>query len=146
MERSVRSAPPEAERSILELLQRLAAETSTLVRQEIALARAEVMQAIREAGRPAAAAGVCALFALGVFGALTATLIAALATAMPVWAAALIVTVLYAAIAGVCAIAARNAVQQMRRDLHSDTAQTVSDDVAAVRSGVRRGREHTDRR
>ena len=136
MERSIRSAPPEADRSIPELLQKLAGETSLLVRQEVQLARAETMQTVRKAREPAAAFGLCALFAAGAFGALTAMLIAAFALAMAVWAAALIVTIIYAAIAGVAAMRGRSAVQKLRNALPKETVQTVADDVAAVRASV----------
>lgn len=52
----MRSTPPaEADRSIPELLQKLASETTQLVRQELRLARAEVMEAVDDA-KPAATA------------------------------------------------------------------------------------------
>jgi predicted small secreted protein len=65
---------------------------------------------------------------------------------MPVWAAALIVTVIYAAIAVAAAMSGRNALQGIGKDLPRDTAQTVSDDVATVRASVERGREVNQRR
>ncbi|MBV9333176.1 MAG: phage holin family protein [Candidatus Eremiobacteraeota bacterium] len=135
----MRNAPAEADRSIPELLQKLAAETSLLIRQELALARAEIMGTLRKAERPAIAFGVAALFALGAFGALTALLIAAIAVAVPVWAAALIVTVLYVAIAVAAVVSGRTALKQMGSPLPKQTIKTVKDDVATVQAGVRRG-------
>ena len=84
------------ERPVGELVKELAGQTSTLVRQEIQLAQAEISTKGKLAGRGAgmlAAAAVAGLLALI---ALTAGLVAALDTAMPLWLAALIVTVLWA--------------------------------------------------
>ena len=73
------------------------------MRQEVDLAKAEITCATKAAGKPAAAFGVAGLFGLGAFGALTVLLIAALATALPVWVAALIVTVLYVVVTAIAA-------------------------------------------
>jgi hypothetical protein len=82
-----------------ELLRRLAEQTSALVRQEIALARTELSEKAAVVGRSAGLVCAAALLALGAFGALTATIIALLALALDVWAAALIVTIVYGVIA-----------------------------------------------
>src|ERR671912_2246782 len=79
------------DRPIGELVKDLSSQTSTLVRKEIELARAELQQKGKLAGKGAgllAAAGVVGLLALG---ALTAALIALLDKAMDTWIAALIV-------------------------------------------------------
>ncbi len=89
------------DRSIGELLKQLSSETSTLVRQEMALAKAELTQQGKQAGKGAGLFGGAALLGLGAFGAFTAFLIALLATALNhTWLAALIVAIVYAAIAG----------------------------------------------
>jgi len=134
------SAPAEADRSIAELLRKLAAETSLLVRQELTLAKSELLQTVKSAGRPAAAFGVAALFALGAFGALTALLIAAIAVALPVWAAALIVTVLYGVVAAVAVMNGRSELARVGNPIPEQTVQTIKDDIRAVRSGIERGR------
>jgi len=82
-----------------ELLRRLADQTTRLVRAEIALARTELTEKLQVYARAGGALGAAALLGLGAFGALTTTIIAALALALPVWAAALIVTLVYGAIA-----------------------------------------------
>ena len=131
--------PTEANLSIAELLKKLASETSLLVRQEIDLARAEISLTIKAAGKPAAAFGVAALFALGTFGALTAVLIAAIATALPVWAAALVVTVLYAAVAGVAAAVGKSSLEAVN-PVPQQTINTIKDDIRTVRSSIERTR------
>jgi uncharacterized membrane protein YqjE len=95
------------ERPVGELLKELSTETSTLVRQELELAKAEMAEKGKQARLGAGmfgGAGLCGLLALG---ALTACAIAALATGMDLWLAALIVTAVYAVIAGVLALVGR---------------------------------------
>jgi len=135
----MRNAPAEADRSIPELLQKLAAETSLLVRQEIELARVEILETVRKAERPAMSFGLAAIFALGAFGAFTALLIAAIGIGLPLWASALIVTVLYACVAAAGVVAGRTALKQMGSPVPKLTIKTVKDDVATVQAGIRRG-------
>jgi hypothetical protein len=116
------------ERPIGDLLKQLAEETSTLVRKELELARAEVTEKGREAGLGVGmfgGAGVAGLLALG---SLTAFLIALLATAMEVWLAALIVTVVWAAVAGALALMGRHKVQEATPPA-PQTVETIKEDV-----------------
>jgi uncharacterized membrane protein YqjE len=136
----VRDAPAQADRSIPELLQKLAAETSLLVRQELELARAEMVTTAKKAGPSVAAFGVAALFALGAFGALTALLIVAIGLALPLWASSLIVTVLYAVVAGVAAVRGRSGLKRVGNPAPQQTLETIKEDIRAVRSGIERGR------
>jgi hypothetical protein len=89
-----RGADPR-DQSIGELVKDLATETSTLVRQEIDLAKAEVTERGKRAGKGAGMLGAAALVGLLAGGALTECLIAALDGAMATWLAALIVTVVF---------------------------------------------------
>ncbi len=130
---------PLADRSITEIIQNLANETSLLVRQEIELVRAEVLSALKGAMRPAVAFGVAALFGVGTFGAVTALLIVAIAVALPLWAAAAIVSVLYGAIAAASIAFGRSAMRDVSAIPHQ-TIRTIKDDVRTVRSGIARGR------
>lgn len=116
------------ERSIGDLLKQLSQETATLVRKEVELAKAEVSEKGKKAGLGAGmfgGAGVAGLLALG---SLTACLIALLATAMEVWIAALIVTVLWAVIAGVLALVGRNKVQEATPPVEQ-TVDSIKEDV-----------------
>ena len=96
----IRTAPrTPATEALGELVKDLASQTSTLVRQEIKLAQAEVTQRGKLAGKGAgmlAGAAVTALLGLGAF---TALLIIALDSFLPLWLAALIVTLLWLAVA-----------------------------------------------
>ena len=126
------------EESIGELLKDLTTETSTLVRQELSLARAELTQKGKAAGKGAgmlAAAGVVALLMLG---ALTAGLIALLSTAVThVWLAALIVTVVYGVIAATVALAGRKALKDAMPPAPQETIENVKEDVAWVKTQTR---------
>jgi hypothetical protein len=79
------------QRSLGELFSELALETGTLVRDEVRLAKVEMTQKAKVAGRDAAivAAGG-AIAVLGVM-ALEAALILAIGTLIPLWASALLV-------------------------------------------------------
>jgi hypothetical protein len=129
------SAP--RDQSITELVKDLATETSTLVRQEIDLAKAEMTDRGKRAGKGVgmlAAGGVVALLA---FGALTAGLIAALDLAMPTWLAALIVTVVYGAIAAVLVQIGRKQVQEAAPPVPEETIESVKEDVQWAKTRTR---------
>ena len=116
------------DRGLGELVKDLASQTSTLVRQEIQLAQAEVTQRGKLAGKGAgmlAGAAVAALLGLGAF---TALLVVALDGALPLWLAALIVTVLWLVVAGVLAQAGKQALKDSTPPA-PQTVETVKEDI-----------------
>ena len=115
--------------SIGALLKQLSEQTSTLVKQELELARAELTEKGKQAGVGAGLLGGGGLFALYALGALTASIIALLATAMDTWIAALIVAVVYAIAAGVMALAGKNKVVEATPPT-PQTTETLKEDVA----------------
>ena len=117
------------DRPVGELLKQLATETTTLVRQEIELAKAEIGEKGRKAGAGFGmwgAAGVAGLLALG---ALTAFLILALDAVMPNWLAALVVAVAYGAIAGVLYLTGKQKVEEATPVKPEQTIETLKEDV-----------------
>ncbi len=114
--------------SMGELLKQLSTDTATLVRQEIALARAEVAARVNAVTASAGLLGAAILLAFGAFGAFTATLILVLALVMPVWAAALIVTVVYAVAAAVSALTGKKKITAAMPPA-PETARTLKEDV-----------------
>jgi hypothetical protein len=117
------------ERSTADLVKDLTRQTSALVRQEIQLAKTEMTEKATDAGVGGAAfagAGVAALLALG---ALTAFLILALATAMPAWAAALVVTVLWAIVGGALAMFGRERIRDVGGPVPEKTVETLKEDI-----------------
>src|SRR3954466_16279440 len=116
------------ERGIGELVKDLASQTSTLVRQEIKLAQVELTQKGKLAGKGAgwvAGAGVVALLGLDI---VTAFLIIVLDSFLPLWLAALIVTVLWLAIAAVLAMAGKKAIEHATPPA-PQTVETVKEDI-----------------
>ena len=117
------------ERPIGELLKQLSRETTTLVRQELELAKAEMAEKGKQAGKGAGMFGGAGVVGLLALGALTAALILALDTAMAGWLAALVVGVVYAAIAGVLALTGKKEVQQAVPPTPEQTVETLKEDV-----------------
>jgi len=117
------------DRGIGELVKNLAGQTSTLVRQEIQLAQAELTTKGKLAGRGAGMLAGAAVAAVLALGALTAVLIAALDTAMPLWLAALIATLLWAVVAGVLAARGRKELQHAAPAVPEQTVETVKEDI-----------------
>jgi hypothetical protein len=92
---------PVGEASVGELIGNVAADLSRLVRQELELAKAETKVEVAKAGKGAGflgGAGYAGVM-LGIFASLT--LVFLLDLAMPLWVAALIVTVLWGIAAAV---------------------------------------------
>lgn len=114
--------------SIGELLKQLSQETSTLVKQELALARAELEQQGKRAGIGAGMLGGAGVAGLLTLIALTVTLIAVLDTGMVTWLAALIVTVVWAVVAAVLALQGKNKIKQATPPA-PQTVATVKEDV-----------------
>ena len=128
------------DRPTTELLRELSDQTTTLVRQEIELAKAELTEKGKKAGTGAGmfgGAGVAGLFALA---ALTTAIIAALDTAMPLWLAALIVAVVYAAVAGVLALRGKKEIEQVGPPAPEQAIDSVKEDVQWAKTRARSGR------
>jgi uncharacterized membrane protein YqjE len=93
--------PMKQERSLGELISELAGETSTLVRQEVALAKTELARKAGQVGRNVAYLAVGGAVAYAALLAFMAAAIMALSNVMPWWAAALVIGVLMAVVAGI---------------------------------------------
>jgi hypothetical protein len=123
--------------SVGDLVRRLSEDTAALVRQELALARAELTQKGKRAGRGAGMFGGAGAAGLAALGALTAFLILVLDIALPAWAAALIVTVLWAAVAAVLALRGRDEIREATPPVPEQTIETVKEDVEWAKTRVR---------
>jgi MFS family permease len=117
------------ERPLGDLLKQLADQTGTLVHQEIDLAKAEMAAKGKQAGKGAGLLGAAALIGLLAAGALTAFLIMLLDGALANWLSALIVAVVFAAIAGVLALQGRKKIQAATPPMPEQTVETVKEDV-----------------
>jgi uncharacterized membrane protein YqjE len=99
---------PKADRSITTLLSDLASETILLIRQEVALMKAELSEKFSRIGQGAGALGAGALIAFSGWLVLLAAAVLGLATVVPAWLAALIVALVVLAIAGVLFFIGKN--------------------------------------
>jgi uncharacterized membrane protein YqjE len=116
------------DRGVGELVKDLASQTSTLVRQEIRLAQAEVTQKGKLAGKGAGMMAGAAVAALLMLGALTALLIVILDSFLALWLAIAIVTVLWGIVAAVLAQAGRSSLQSATPPA-PQTVETVKEDI-----------------
>jgi Putative Actinobacterial Holin-X, holin superfamily III len=134
------SDPRLREQPMGELFKQLADDLSGLVRQELRLAQAEMTEKGKRAGIGAGIFGGAGLIGVMAFGTLTACIVAALSKAMDVWLAALIVTVVYAAIAGLLALQGRERIQQATPPVPEQTVETVKEDVQWAKTQLPSGR------
>jgi uncharacterized membrane protein YqjE len=130
------------ERPTTELLKQLSDQTTSLVRQEIELAKLEFREKGKKAGIGAGMFGGAGVFGLYAVGALTATIILSLATFLPGWVAALIVTVVYGAVAGVLALRGKSQVKEATPPVPEQAVQTTKEDVRWVKTRAQSAREH----
>ncbi len=135
-----RQAVNPRELSLADLFRRLSDEATTLVRQEIELAKEEMTEKAKVAGKGAGMFGGAAVAALAALGALTACLIWALSEVMPGAVAALIVTVIWLAIAAVLALLGRERVRAATPIAPRQAQEGLKQDVRAAREGLRAGR------
>ncbi|PZF93037.1 phage holin family protein [Micromonospora deserti] len=130
-----------SEPSTAELVQRATEQVSRLVRDELALARAELTQKGKHAGIGIglfSGGGALALYGLG---ALVATVILLLDLVLPAWAAALIVAVALFVVAGILALMGKKQVSQAVPPVPAVTARSLRADVDTVTAAVKdRGR------
>jgi uncharacterized membrane protein YqjE len=133
--------PTLRDRSTGDLVKQLSEQTSTLVRQEVELAKLELTEKGKQAGVGAGILGGAGLVAMLGIAALTAALIAGLAEAMDVWGAALIVGVVYIAVAGMLVLLGRDRVRRGMPPKPEETIETVKEDVEWARNQAKSVRE-----
>jgi uncharacterized membrane protein YqjE len=125
------------DRSLGELLKQLSEQTTRLVHQELELAKAELTQKGKQAGAGAGLFGGAGALGLAALGALAACFILALNAIMPAWLAALIVAVVYGAIAAFLALRGRDKVKQATPLVPEQTIETVKEDVEWAKTQLR---------
>lgn len=128
------------DRPIGELLKQLSQETTTLVRQELDLAKAEMAQKGKQAAVGAGMFGGAGVTGLLGLAALTAAAIAALDAAMPLWLAALIVGLVWLVVAGVLALQGKRKVQAATPPVPQQTQESVKEDVEWAKSRAKSGK------
>ena len=130
-------ARPVTDQSTSELVQRASEQITTLVRDEIALAKAELSEKGKHAGIGVGLFGGGGVLALYGLGALLATIIIALDLVMPLWLAALIVAVVLFLVAGILALFGKKQVTQAVPPEPEQAIQSVKADVNEVKHAVK---------
>ena len=112
-----------------DLVKQLSEQATTLVRQEVDLAKAELTEKGKQAGIGAGMFGAAGL--LGVIGlaVVTAAVILLLDNAVEDWVAALIVGVIYLAAAGIAALMGRDRVREATPLTPEQTVETLKEDA-----------------
>jgi uncharacterized membrane protein YqjE len=126
---------------VSELVKQLSDQTTTLVRKEVELAKAELAEKGKKAGLGAGMFGGAGFFGFFAFGGLTATFILALTTAVSPWLAALIVTAVYGAIAGVLALQGKKKVKEAGPPVPERAVDSTKEDVAWVKTRAKSARQ-----
>ncbi|WP_225823782.1 phage holin family protein [Streptomyces naphthomycinicus] len=121
-----------------ELVQRASQQLTELVRGELRLAQAEMKQKGKRYGKGGGLFGGAGVVGFLMAQALVATVIAALAVALPVWAAGLIVTAVLGVIAAVMAISGKKQVDQAAPPTPQQTVENVKADVAEIKESAHR--------
>jgi hypothetical protein len=136
--RAAAPPPDPKDASTGELLGQLSEHVSTLVRDEVRLAQAEVTRKAKRFGIGAGLFGGAGLVAVLGLNALITAVILGIATALPGWLAAIIVGAVLFAVAGVLALLGKRDVQKAAPPLPTETIASVQSDIATVKEGVKR--------
>jgi uncharacterized membrane protein YqjE len=135
----VRGSADLRDEPLSDVVKRVSDEATTLMRQEIQLAKAEMTAKAKEAGVGAGMFGGAGytlhLASLG----LMLCLIFALATAMPAWLAALVVTVVFVAVAGALALLGRKRIQKAGPPIPEATIESVKQTIETVKEEAKWG-------
>jgi MFS family permease len=135
-----RAAAGTENQSTAELVRALSEQSSRLAQMEIELAKAELTEKGKKIGAGVGAFGAAGVVALYMVGALIATAILALSEAVDGWLAALIVTVVLGAIAGVLALTGKKSVEAGSPPTPERAIATTKKDVETAKERAREGR------
>jgi uncharacterized membrane protein YqjE len=133
-------ARPVTDQSTSELVQRASEQITRLVREEMALAKAELTEKGKHAGIGVGLFGGGGVLAMYGVGALIATLIIVFDLFLPLWLAALIVTVVLFAVAGILALLGKKQVTKATPPEPEGAVASVKADVDEVKNAVKAGR------
>lgn len=128
------------QKSTADLLRDLSSELTTLIHQEVALAKTELTEKTKKVGLGAGMFGGAAVVGLLAAGALTAAAIAGLATALSVWLAALIVGGLLLAVAGVLALTGGKELAQGTPPIPEEAIESSKEDVEWLKTQAKSAR------
>jgi uncharacterized membrane protein YqjE len=134
MEGTTRFDRTNDDRSVGELVNQLSQQTSTLVRQELRLAQAELQEKGKRFGTGAGMFGGAGLVAAYGVGALVAAAIIGIGTLIEPWIAAVIVGVVLLAVAGILALTGRKQVERGKPPLPQQAIESAKRDMDEVKA------------
>ncbi|AXI86118.1 phage holin family protein [Actinospica acidiphila] len=135
---TIQQRPVRDEHTVGELVGQATEQISRLARQEVALAKEELAEKGRRAGVGGGMLGAAGAFGYAGLLALAATGIAALDLVLPLWAAALIITGVLFAIAGVLALTGRGQLRRATPPKPERTLGSVKADVEEIKGRAHR--------
>ncbi|BCJ47424.1 hypothetical protein GCM10010168_17820 [Actinoplanes ianthinogenes] len=127
--------------STADLVNQAAAQISTLVRDELTLAKQELTEKGKRAGVGGGLYGGAAVLSLYGLGLLLALTVVLLNLAMPLWVALLIVMVVVFAAAGVAALLGKQKLATATPPIPTDAIAGVEADVQTIKTAAQRGRQ-----
>src|SRR5215210_3056408 len=128
---------PEDDKPLGELVQDLSRQTSTLIRQEMRLAQAELAEKGRHASKGAGMFGGAGLVALYGVGALIAAAILGLATVLEPWIAAAAIGAGLLLTAGILALTGKKELEEAGPPKPEQALDSVQRDVDTVKTRAR---------
>jgi membrane protein len=134
METSTRFERTGDERPLGELVQDLSRQTSTLIRQEMRLAQAELTEKGKHAGKGAGMFGGAGVVALYGVGALITAAILGLATVLEPWIAAAVIGVALLLVAGILALTGKKELEEAGPPKPEQALDSVQQDIATVKA------------
>ena len=132
--------PAPADASTGQLMTQAMEDISTLIRDELQLAKQDLAESGKKVGMGAGLFGGAGVLALYGLGALIATIILGIAEGLAPWIAAGIVTVVLFAAAGVAALLGKGKISHVAEAPH-ERAQSVKADIDTVKHGSE-GQQH----
>lgn len=127
-----------ADNSVAQLVERMSAQVSALVRDELALATAEMKRKGARAGIGIGLGGAGGVLALLGLGTLVAAAVLGLAVVVTAWLAALIVGAVLLVLAGGLAVAGVGQVREATPPLPERAVQSTKRDIETVKESIHR--------
>jgi putative superfamily III holin-X len=137
METSTRFRRTDQDRPLGELVQDLSRQTSTLIRQEMRLAQAELAEKGRHASKGAGMFGGAGLVALYGVGALVAAAVLGLATVLDPWIAAAAIGAGLLLVAGILALTGKKELDEAGPPKPEQAIDSVQRDIETVKARAR---------
>jgi hypothetical protein len=137
METSTRFRRTDHDKPLGELVQDLSRQTSTLIRQEMRLAQAELAEKGRHAGKGASMFGGAGLVALYGVGALVAAAVLGLASVLEPWIAAAAIGAGLLLLAGILALTGKKELEEAGPPKPEQTLDSLQRDIETVKARAR---------